>query len=117
MLRRGTHVRLETWRHDRGRDHLKNRIFGFLGATALLTAIAIPALGSGSAFACHEHALITPGHTVENIATGQTSKQEGEGGYHQFHVHVHKGVPGVDAFENPNNPVSVVGAPFAATCP
>jgi hypothetical protein len=104
-------------RNDRGRDHLRNRIFGLLGAAALLIALAVPALGSGSAFACHEHALNTPGHTVENIASGQTSKEEGEGGYHQFHNRVHKGVPGLTAFENPNNPVSVVGAPFAATCP
>lgn len=95
---------------------MKTRIFGFVGAAALLIAVAVPALGSGSALACHEHALNTPGHTVDNIARGQTSKEEGQGGYHQFHTNVHKGVPGTTAFENPNNPVSVVGAPFAATC-
>lgn len=106
---------------------MKSPIAGFVGAVALLTAIAIPALGSAPAFACHEHTLYTPGHTVVDIASGQTSRQLGEGGYHQFHKHVHKGVPGDNindiganddgAFQNPNNPVSVVGAPFAAICP
>ena len=106
---------------------MKKRIIGLVGAAALLSAIALPTLGSGTAFACHEHTLYTPGTTVEDIASGQTSQELGEGGYHQFHVHVHKGVPGDNvndiganddgAFQNPNNPVSVVGAPFAETCP
>ena len=62
---------------------------------------------SAPAFASHEHYLLTPGTCVEDIASGQTSKGPGEGGYHKFHDNVHRGQPGMVAFENPNNPVSV----------
>ena len=93
---------------------------------AIVLALVALNAGGGTALACHEHTLTTPGTVVEDIASGQTSKEEGEGGYHAFHVHVHKGVPGDNtggigansdgAFQNENNPVSVVGAPFQATC-
>jgi hypothetical protein len=46
---------------------------------------------SASAFASHEHYLKTPGNCVEDIAHGQTSKEQGEGGYRKFHENVHKG--------------------------
>ena len=62
---------------------------------------------SASAFASHEHYLKTPGSCVDDVASGQTEKGEGEGGYHKFHENVHKGQPGTEAFEKVNNPVSV----------
>ncbi len=62
---------------------------------------------SASAFASHPHYLSTPGNCVEGVAHGQTSKGPGEGGYHKFHDNVHKGQPGMVAFEKENNPVSV----------
>lgn len=68
---------------------------------------------SGPAFASHEHYLKTPGTCVEDVASGQTEKGEGEGGYHRFHDNVHKGQPGTEAFEKENNPVSV----DKGTCP
>jgi hypothetical protein len=73
-----------------------------LGATAL-------ALGSpGTARAEHAHWLVTPGTCVEDLGSGQTSITDTEhGGYHRFHFNVHLGVPGAEAFANPNNPVSV----------
>ncbi|MDP9382366.1 MAG: hypothetical protein M3Q29_19960 [Chloroflexota bacterium] len=77
------------------------------GVAALSIAIAAPAS------AAHEHYLVTPGTCVEDIASGQTSKEPGEGGYHQFHDNVHKGQPGNVAFNNPNNRVSV----DKGTCP
>ena len=64
---------------------------------------------SASAFASHEHYLKTPGTCVEDVGSGQTSKGPGEGGYHKFHDHVHKGQPGMVAFEKENNSVSVSG--------
>lgn len=65
---------------------------------------------SGPAFASHEHYLLTPGTCVEDVAGGQTAKDPGERGFHKFHDHVHKGQPGMAAFENPKNPVSVGGS-------
>ncbi len=62
---------------------------------------------SASAFASHEHYLLTRGTCVEDVGSGQTSKEPGEGGYHKFHDNVHKGQPGMVAFEKENNPVSV----------
>ncbi|MEX1252779.1 MAG: hypothetical protein WEE64_00415 [Dehalococcoidia bacterium] len=95
----------------------------------VFAAVALAAFsllgGAQTTLACHEHQLHTPGTTVEDIASGQTSKEIGEGGYHKFHVNVHKGVPGDNltdhgvpggAFQSENNPVSVIGDPFAATC-
>ena len=69
----------------------------------LLTSISF----SGRSFASHEHYLLTPGVCVEDIASGQTSKDEGEGGYHAYHDHIHRWQPGTVAFDNENNPVSL----------
>ena len=73
-----------------------------LGATAL-------ALGSpGTARAEHEHWLLTPGTCVQDMGSGQTSIDDpGHGGYHRFHTNVHLGVPGLEAFANANNPISI----------
>ena len=56
----------------------------------------------------HDHNLITPGTTVVDIANGQTETCATDPGGHQFHMHVHLGMPGMFAFERPNNPVSIV---------
>ncbi len=84
-------------------------------------AIAGALFGSaGSTLAVHPHTLTTPGTDVVNIARGQTANDGN--GCHQFHAHVHKGVPddnpsgqgafdpGQGAFQLPNNPVSLAGA-------
>ena len=84
-----------------------------LCAMALSLAIAVSA--SGSSLANHDHDLITPGTTVEDFGDGQTEKCSTDPGGHQFHVHVHLGVPGTQAFENPQNPVSVMKTE-SATC-
>ena len=102
---------------------MRKKLLAFIFATALLVAtLAIPSLGSGgTALACHEHQLITPGTTVENIARGQTSKALGEGGYHKLHTLVHTGVPGSKIGNDkgeaglPHNPVTITGDPFCAT--
>lgn len=61
---------------------------------AFAGAFGIAAFG-GTAFADHEHFLVTPGTCVENIAHGQTAISDSEhGGYHRFHYNVHTGVPG-----------------------
>ncbi len=77
------------------------------GMAALSISVASPASAS------HQHYLLTPGTCVEDIASGQTSKEMGEGGGHKFHENFHKGQPGMVAFNNPNNPVSV----DKGTCP
>lgn len=74
---------------------------------AALAASMIVA-GSGAALADHDHNLVTPGTTVVDIGNGQTEKCSTDQGGHQFHANVHLGQPGSVAFENPNNPVSVI---------
>ncbi len=75
---------------------------------ALITLIASMALVVGSVHAHHDHWLVTPGHVNCDIAKGQTRISDtSHGGYHRFHMNVHIGIPGIFAFLNPNNPVSV----------
>ncbi len=50
---------------------------------------------------------MTSGTWVDDDSRGQTDKEPGEGGYHQFHDNVHKGQPGTTALANPHNPVAV----------
>ena len=69
--------------------------------------MAVSMAFSASAFADHEHYLSTPGTCVEDVARGQTAKDEDDPGGHKFHDNVHKGQPGTEAFENENNPVYV----------
>ncbi len=86
-----------------------------MGRIVLVTVVsAITAASvafSAPAFASHEHYLLTPGTCVEDVASGQTAKAPGEGGYHKFHDNVHKGQPGMGAFMNANNPVGVEKGP------
>jgi hypothetical protein len=63
---------------------------------------------SGSVFADHDHNLITPGTTVVDIGDGQTEKCASDPGGHMYHDHVHFGRPGTFAFQNPNNPLSLI---------
>ena len=63
----------------------------------LLASIAALA-SAGIVAADHAHDLVTPGTTVHDIAAGQTAKCASDPGGHQFHVHVHLGVPGTFAF-------------------
>jgi len=108
---------------------MKRIVLAFVFAVALLASAVVPLfIEAGTSMACHEHDLQTPGTIVEDIGRGQTDKELGEGGYHQFHVHVHKGVPGDNvsglgsfdpgegAFDQ-GGQVTVIGAPFAETCP
>jgi hypothetical protein len=64
---------------------------------ALLVVAALLA-AAPSALADHDHDLITPGTTVEDIGNGQTEKCASDPGGHQFHIHVHTGTPGTFAF-------------------
>lgn len=77
-------------------------------ATLVVGAAALAVASPDSARAEHEHWLLTPGTCVQDLGSGQTSISDPEhGGHHQFHLNVHLGVPGLEAFANPNNPVSV----------
>ncbi|MDP9357861.1 MAG: hypothetical protein M3Q71_24340 [Chloroflexota bacterium] len=85
----------------------------FLIAGALVGALTVT--GGSAALAAHDHYLVTPGTCVEDIASGQTSQTSGGGG-HQFHDNVHLGTPGMEAFANPDNPVSVYKAGTGPGC-
>ncbi len=82
-------------------------------AGALVGALTVA--GGGSALAAHDHDLVTPGTCVEDIASGQTSQTSGDGA-HQFHDNVHLGTPGMEAFTNLANPVSVYKAGTGPGC-
>ncbi len=72
-----------------------------IGSSATLsTGIAAPA------YASHEHYSDMLGRCEDDIASGQTSKAECEPGAYQFHLKVHTGQPGDDAFANEQNPVN-----------
>ena len=85
----------------------------FLLACVLALTLGVSAVAP--AFADHDHNLITPGTTVVDIGDGQTEKCASDHGGHQFHDHVHLGMPGMGAFLNPNNPVEVIKTE-SATC-
>ena len=87
------------------------RRFVFTCAVALSFTLSIAA----PALADHDHNLITPGTTVVDIGNGQTEKCASDHGGHQYHNHVHLGMPGMHAFLNPNNPVDVIKTE-SATC-
>lgn len=89
-----------------GKEVLSMRRIVLVVVVAAIMAVSA-AFSASAAFAIHEHYLLTPGTCIEDVAQGQTSKGEGEGGFHKLHDNVHKGQPGTAAFENPNNPVSV----------
>lgn len=80
---------------------------------ALFVTLVVSAFSATPTFAAHSHYLVTPGHTVCDIGSGQTSKDDpNHGGYHKFHENVHLGNPGTFAF-NQGGKVSV----FKGTCP
>jgi hypothetical protein len=54
-----------------------------VAAAGMLATTALPAAAS------HAHYIVTPGGCVEDVASGQTSKDEGEPGGHVFHKKVH----------------------------
>jgi hypothetical protein len=70
---------------------------------AVVTSLAT----AGIAAADHAHNLVTPGTIVEDIGAGQTSTCSTDPGGHQYHAHVHLGVPGTFAFAQ-GGQVSVV---------
>jgi hypothetical protein len=74
---------------------------------------AMLALGAvaGPASATHSHVITTPGTCVDKAGAG-FGTDEPHGPQPSFHSQVHKGTPGLFAFENLRNPVSVT----AGTC-
>lgn len=73
-----------------------------------VAAVAFASAAASPASATHAHHLQTPGNTCVNkggagFGTGEAHDDT------SFHSRVHKGKPGLFAFERPNNPVSVVG--------
>jgi hypothetical protein len=82
-------------------------------ATGLVLGMLLS--GTGVTLADHDHDLITPGTTVVDIGNGQTERCATDPGGHQFHAHMHTGTPGMVAFANPSNPVSIVKTEVA-TC-
>ena len=78
--------------------------------TAAMTTLGLVTAAS-PAFATHYHVIMTPGTCVDRAGAGFGTGQEHTST--SFHSQVHKGTPGLFAFERAGNPVSVVGG----TCP
>lgn len=76
--------------------------------TVVMTAAMIGlAAVTTPASATHPHLIDTPGTCVDKAGSGfGTGEDHSEP---SFHSQVHKGTPGLFAFERENNPVSVVG--------
>ena len=79
-----------------------------LRTTIMSVAVVGLTATSTPASATHYHVIQTPGTCVDKAGAGF-----GTGEYHtapSFHSQVHKGTPGLFAFERDSNPVSVVGS-------
>jgi hypothetical protein len=60
-------------------------------------AAGLVASSAAPAFAGHDHYIVTPNGRCHQVAAGQTSiDEEGHGGLHQFHAHVHTGAAAPD---------------------
>jgi hypothetical protein len=67
----------------------------------MLLTCAIGLISSTSAFAAHEHYIVTPGTTVCDVAKGQTSIDDSDnGGYHKFHENVYMPAIGSGSIAN-----------------
>ena len=59
-------------------------------------------LGATPAFAGHDHFIVTPNGSCQQIGFGQTEiSDSSHGGYHRFHENVHLGA--TESAGNPNN--------------
>jgi hypothetical protein len=76
-----------------------------LSVCALTAFGAVPA--SADHVPPHQHFVVTPDATM--IPVGPDACSFGpSGAFDQFHFNVHFGTPNLDAFQQPNNPVSFV---------
>ncbi|MDU8946504.1 hypothetical protein [Ovoidimarina sediminis] len=74
--------------------------------TGIIVVCSALAFASAAA-AEHSHFVETPGKTVSDVGSGQTSISDAShGGFHKFHENVHIGKPGT-ATSNPRNPVKI----------
>lgn len=68
---------------------LKNLWIGAVVASGAVT------FSAGSAYAGHDHFVVTPNGNCHQVARGQTAINDpASGGFHQYHDHVHKGATG-----------------------
>lgn len=67
---------------------------GLRWVAAAMVAGAVT-LSGGTAYAAHDHFVVTPNGNCHQVAQGQTAISDPDhGGYHQFHDHVHLGATG-----------------------
>ena len=81
------------------------------GAVVAAGGVAVVAM---PASATHAHHIDTPGACVDRNGQGFGTGQEhhdnsADPGDTTFHERIHKGTPGLFAFEQANNPVAVAG--------
>jgi hypothetical protein len=79
-------------------------------AAALTVGSAAPA---GAAVPPHEHWLTTGSGSVVHVGPDVCANPDIYDAWLNFHLNVHRGVPGTQAFTNPDNPVSIA----ATGCP
>ncbi len=76
-------------------------------ATAVTPALAVPFEGNIPA---HRHFIVSP--TGDKLEVGPRVCDDAtlQDAFDQFHLNVHRGTPGLDAFNHEHNPVSIIGA-------
>ena len=80
-------------------------------AATLVTASAAPALAHHIPF--HQHEIVNRGHPGGHDIALWLCKNRNPIAFDNFHLNVHTGQPGTDAFDNLSNPVDIV----AEDCP
>ncbi len=72
------------------------------GWVAVAVVSGAVTFSAGSAYAGHDHFVVTPNGNCHQVARGQTAiNNSAHGGYHQYHDHVHRDATG-----------GTTGAPF-----
>ena len=65
------------------------------GLAAVAVVSGAVTFSAGSAYAIHDHFVVTPNGNCHQVARGQTAIDDtAPGGYHQYHDHVHFGATG-----------------------
>ena len=91
------------------------------GLVAVAVVSGAMTFSAGSAYAGHDHFVVTPNGNCHQVARGQTAiSNPAQGGYHQYHEHVHFGAtrgPGAPVELGDGHSVVAVYKDFCPTAP
>jgi hypothetical protein len=78
-----------------------------LAVAIAIVALACSAVPTLAAVPPHDHWLTTGSGSVVHVGPDVCANPDIYDAWLNFHLNVHKGVPGTQAFEIPSNPVSI----------